>query len=137
MHIPTTPKSIPVENNDIILNQISAPKLSDAPVIEKWNYQSGATTTEAVAISEDGEYTALLTNSNLTLFDKSSNIPMWTYAQLGLNSLGMSGDGKYILGSRNGFACLLNNSIESPKTEVWTRTMSAVVSTTSISESGE
>ncbi len=62
-----------LDNNQIILLDKQGNKV--------WNFDMGRDWTEGVAISKDGNYIAVVTQTYIYLFSKESNTPLWTFCK--------------------------------------------------------
>ena len=96
--------------------ELIGPKSSEGTITEKWRYGFPNSLYRA-EISEKGNFIFTANVSGTNLFYKSSNATIWRFT--GANGdITISDDGTYVAqtGSQN---FLLNNTPESPKTEMW------------------
>ena len=104
----------------------SALKTSGYTVTQKWSWKNTTVSgiyDAKVEISLDGNYIIARWDStpNVTLFKQDSNATVWMYENTAnIRDIAISGDGKYIVVCNNTHVICLNNSIETPKTELWT-----------------
>lgn len=115
--IPLT--SIPILVKNAQSNTALDPQTSNS-VSFLWEYDGGSAQPRHVSLSADGKYLACGEDERVLFFERSSNIPLWSYDTANfVNDVEISADGKYVVAGTTNGLFFFNTTVTAPKSYVW------------------